>query len=277
MPRPLSNRAAVVTRIARAGVVSLGVCLLLGACGSHPSGSSASVTADKKGSTTTTTMGLSQPTAAKPITILDVGDSLGEDLGLGLGYTLGTNALAHVVQAAYGDSGLARPDFYNWPAHLKADLNKYHPQVVTILIGGNDAQNFEVGSGPVVFGTAQWRTVYTARVDLMMSETLKAGAKMVWVGLPIMENPVFGAAMQTLNAIYKAQAALHPGVEYLPTWALFSNSEGQYTADLTNSSGQTVVARDPDGVHIAPPGGCDIVAGAAIKDIEKIWHIHLGL
>jgi hypothetical protein len=54
--------------------------------------------------------GLAQPTAAKPITILDVGDSLGEDLGLGLGYTLDTNPLVHVLQDAVGDTGLARPD-----------------------------------------------------------------------------------------------------------------------------------------------------------------------
>jgi hypothetical protein len=264
--------------------VTLALCLLLGACSSTTSGngSPVGVTTSKAGSsgrttTTTTTLGLRQPTAAKPITILDVGDSLGEDLGLGLGYTLGTNPLVRVVQAAYGDSGLARPDFYNWPAHLAADLSEYHPQVVTILIGGNDAQGFDVDNKPVVFGTAQWRTIYTQRVDLMMSETLKAGAKMLWVGLPIMQNPVFGASMQTLNAIYKAQAALHPGVVYLPTWALFSNAQGQYTTYLTNSSGQTVVARDADGVHIAPPGGCDIVADAAIKGIEKTWHIHLGV
>ena len=41
---------------------------------------------------------LRQPTAAKPLTILDIGDSLGEDLGLGLGYTMGTNRLVRIVQ-----------------------------------------------------------------------------------------------------------------------------------------------------------------------------------
>ena len=59
----------------------------------------------------TTLPGLRQPTAARPLTILDVGDSLGEDLGLGLGYTLGTNPLVHLVQAGYGSSGIDRPDY----------------------------------------------------------------------------------------------------------------------------------------------------------------------
>jgi hypothetical protein len=220
--------------------------------------------------------GLRQPTAAKPITILDIGDSLGEDLGLGLGYTLGTNRLVKVIQAAHGDSGLARPDYYNWPAVLAADLRQYHPQVVTILIGGNDAQNFLVNGEPVLFGTTQWHAIYSQRVALMMRETIAAGAKMLWVGLPIMRDPSFGASMKMLNAIYKVQAARHPGVVFFPTWSLFSNAEGHYSAYLTNSSGQTVLARDDDGIHIAPPGGCDIIAVAATREIEKIWHVHLG-
>jgi hypothetical protein len=221
--------------------------------------------------------GLAQPTAAKPITILDVGDSLGEDLGLGLGYTLDTNPLVHVLQDAVGDTGLARPDYYNWPAHLATELQQDRPQVVMILVGGNDAQNFLVNGEPVVFGTPQWHRIYSQRVALMMSETLAAGAKLLWVGLPIMQDPTFAASMETLNAIYKKQAALHPGVVFLPTWSLFSNPEGQYTTYLTNSSGQSVLARDPDGVHIAPPGGCDIIAIAATKEMEKVWRVHVGV
>ena len=152
--------------------------------------------------------GLQQPTAARPLTILDVGDSLGEDLGLGLGYTLGTNPLVHLVQAGYGCSGIDRPDYYDWAAHLANDLSEYHPQVVTILIGGNDHQDLYLNGEWIAFGTAQWHTIYSQRVALMMSETLKAGAKMLWVGLPIMRDPVFGAYMQTLNSIYQAEAVI---------------------------------------------------------------------
>ena len=69
----------------------------------------------------------------------------------------------------------------------------------------------------------------------MMHEVQKAGARMVWVGLPIMMDPVFGAWMRKLNAIYKARAALHRGVVFMSTWALFSNAAGQYSTYLTNS------------------------------------------
>jgi len=38
-----------------------------------------------------------------------------------------------------------------------------------------------------------------------------------------------------------------------------------------------VLARDSDGVHIAPPGGCDIIAIAAVKQVEAFWNVHLGV
>jgi len=56
----------------------------------------------------------------------------------------------------------------------------------------------------------------------------------------------------------------------------FFECRSQYSAYLTNSSGQTVLARDSDGVHIAPPGGCDIIAIAAAKEIGRSGALHLG-
>jgi hypothetical protein len=272
-----SETASAWIRIARGGAFVLGSCIVLTACTANASVPGTSSTSSTTSTSTTTTLGLSQPNAQKPITILDVGDSLGEDLGIGLEDTLGTSPIVHVVQAAVGDTGLARPDYYNWPAHLAADLAKYHPQLVTILVGGNDAQSFDADNQVVVFGSTLWHTIYTGRVAVMMSEVLKAHARLLWVGLPIMANTTFAASMATLNAIYKSEAALHRGVEFMPTWSLFSNSEGQFSTYLTNSSGQSVLARDPDGIHLAVPGGCDIAAVATIKDAERIWHIRLGV
>ncbi|MGA2527636.1 MAG: DUF459 domain-containing protein [Acidimicrobiales bacterium] len=266
--------AAPSLRIARGAVLAVASCLLLAGCGTKALGSGLSNA--PKLSTTTTTFGLSQPTASKPVTVLVVGDSISKDLGLGLSYTLSTDPLLHLVQAGYVGSGLARPDFYDWPEHLEALVNQYHPKLVIILVGANDSQSFDVGDQALAFGSAKWRSVYTQRVDAMINETLTSGAKMLWVGAPIMADPVLSASMQTLNSIYQAQAKLHPGVEFMSIWSLFSDASGQYSEYLTNSSGQTVLARDDDGIHLTVPDGCDILAVAVIRQIYKLWHIHLG-
>jgi len=274
MTKRPAQKAASSARIARGLVLSVAFCLLLAACGTKASGSD--LAGSQTSSTTTTTLGLKQPTASKPATVVVVGDSISKDLGLGLYYTLGTDPLVHLVQAGYVGSGLARPYFYDWPAHLEALLNEYHPRLVIMLVGANDSQSFEVGAQTLAFGSAQWRTVYTRRVDTMIDETLQAGAKMLWVGTPIMQDPVLSASMQTLNAIYRAQALKHPGVEFMSTWSLFADASGQYSEYLTNSAGETVLARDGDGIHLTVPDGCDILAVAVIKQIYELWHIRLG-
>lgn len=207
---------------------------------------------------------------------MDVGDSLGEDLGIGEGIALGANPLVKVVQAAVGDTGLANSAYYDWPAHLKSLLAEYHPQVVTVLLGGNDHQNFAVNGAVIVFGTPQWHTIYSERVASMMSEAVAAGAKVVWVGAPIMA-PATGLSpyMAELNSIYKAEAAHFSGhVFYLNSWPLLSNSSGQFATYLTDSQGQQVLARDSDGVHLAT-AGCEIVATAVASAIDQAWHITL--
>ena len=152
--------------------LALALCLILAGCGTKALGSGLSSTPN---STTTTTSGLAQPTASKPVTVLVAGDSISKDLSLGLSYTLGTDPLLHLVQGGYVGSGLAQPDFYDWPEHLKALLNEYHPQLVVILVGANDSESFDVGDQALAFGSAKWRSVYTGRVDTMSTRRSPVG------------------------------------------------------------------------------------------------------
>jgi len=218
---------------------------------------------------------LSSPTTVKPLTILEIGDSLGEDLGFGLADELGGDLRVHLLQNAVGDTGLSNEGYFDWPATLAQQLQQYHPQLVVVLLGGNDWQGF-IANGQVAFtGTKFWTSVYTQRVDEMMSEATAAGAHVLWVGLPIMQDPTFGSHMAYLNAIYISQAKRYRGVVFIPTWKLFSNSAGQYAEFLPNASGTLIEVRDPDGVHIDPGGGTDLLGDYVLRRIEGIWHIKL--
>ena len=215
-----------------------------------------------------------QPSAAHPLVLLKIGDSLGEELGFGLDDVLGHYPYVKVLQEAVGDSGLARPDFYNWPVHLALELRQFHPTAVVVLIGGDDGQDF-VDRGRIVhFGTALWRSVYAARVSEMMAEATGAGAHVLWIGLPIMSSPTFSAEMAQMNTIYAAQAARHPGATYLSSWGLFADARGAYSAYLPDASGHLVLMRNPDGVHFSG-AGADRLASAAVRAMERAWHIHI--
>jgi hypothetical protein len=109
---------------------------------------------------------------------------------------------------------------------------------------------------------------------MVMNEATSAGARVLWVGMPIMQNAGFSQEMELLNSIYRSQAAVHKGVTYFPSWGVFSNSAGQYISEIPGPGGQTILLRDPDGIHIAT-GGCDRLAQAVVAPMENAWGIDL--
>lgn len=215
-----------------------------------------------------------QPSAADHLTILKIGDSLGEELGFGLQDVLGSDRYVTVLQEAVGDTGLARPDYYNWPVHLQAELTRFRPRVVIVMLGGDDGQNFVDEGRLVQFGSPLWHAVYSARVATVMSEATAAGAHVVWVGLPIMSSALFSSEMAQMNAIYAAQAAVHPGVTYVATWNLFADAAGRYSAYLPGPNGQSELMRNPDGVHFSGAGD-DRLATAVVAAMDRAWHVRL--
>lgn len=218
---------------------------------------------------------LAQPSAAHPLGLLQIGDSLGEDLGMGLHDVLGAHRDVRLWTRAVGDTGLANVAYYNWQAVLKSDLKSLHPSVLVVFLGGNDAQGFDVGAQPAVFGSSFWHKEYAARVAGILAEARAAHVPVLWVGMPIMASATFSAEMAKLDSIYAAAVAKDKAARYLSTWKLFSTSAGAYAQFLPGPGGAPVEVRDPDGVHIAPPAGNDRVATAVVKAIEKDFSIRI--
>ena len=216
-----------------------------------------------------------QPSAARPLALLEIGDSLGEDLGSGLLDVLSGHADVHVLPKATGDSGLVNTTYYNWPLSLAGELAEYHPGVVVVFLGGNDAQSFYAGGTYYGFGSAAWRKIYGVRVGALMHEATAAGAHVLWVGMPVMASARFSADMAVLDTIYAAQAKAHPGVVYLSTWKLFEDAAGHYAQFLPGPGGKSVQVRDPDGIHIDPPAGDVRIGTAVVSAIEQRFKIKL--
>jgi len=67
------------------------------------------------------------PSAANPLDVVVIGDSIGIDLGQPLTNDLiGTGVVSATLDGKI-DTGLSRPDYFNWPAELQADLAIHHP------------------------------------------------------------------------------------------------------------------------------------------------------
>ena len=227
--------------------------------------------------TTTTTLPVlnRHPTAADPLRVLVIGDSIGLDLGQPLVSDLAATGVVTTTLDGRVDTGLSRPDYFSWPAELSVDMSNVQPQLVVVMMGANDAQSLVSLGGSIPYGAAGWNAAYGQRVRALIDEANAAGAHVLWVGMPPMAAVPLNAQMQVLNGIVQGQvAARRSRATYVASSTVLADGQGNFTAYLPNSSGAEVNIRTPDGIHLAPGGG-ERLSQAVIDSIRSKLHIDL--
>jgi lysophospholipase L1-like esterase len=174
------------------------------------------------------------------------------------------------------DTGLTRPDYFNWPAELNIDLANQQPQLVVVMIGANDAQGLVTQNGSIRFGQPGWDQAYSARVAAFIDEANDAGAHVLWVGMPPMQNPQLNANLMHLNTLVQVQVAetRDHGATYLSSIPALGDQNHNYAAYITDASGTVINIRTPDGIHLSPDGGARL-ATAVVAEMENQLHIQL--
>lgn len=240
-------------------------------CGFTP----ASALARPSAASTSTTTPPHAPFALGHCRLLEIGDSLGDDLEYGLRHELQYTPGLKLIQRNKTSTGLSASWFYNWPAHLKSDLHKYHPNLVVIMFGANDEQALAVHGASQPFGSPKWRTAYVARVRQIDHMVTKAGAYAFWVGLPIAAPKSYSQGLRALNAIYAQVATSTPGVTFQPMWHLLATKGGDYRggADVNNV---VSALRISDGIHFTSTG--ELVIGTFIAhQLSTVYNVSLRL
>jgi hypothetical protein len=216
------------------------------------------------------------PTPAVPLKVLILGDSVGLDLGQPLVNTLAGFGDVTTYLDGRIDTGLTRPDYFNWPAELQVDLTNQQPNLVVVMIGANDPQGLVTPTGSLRFGQPGWDAAYSARVAAFIAEANAAGAHVLWVGMPPMQNPGLDAALKHLNGLVAAQVAhtKDGGASFLSSVPSLGDKKGAFASFLPDASGAEVNVRTPDGIHLTPGGGARL-AGAVAATIQTVLHVQL--
>jgi hypothetical protein len=204
-------------------------------------------------------------------TVLEIGDSLGNDLGWGLARQLGHDHAVRLVQADKSSSGLLTPWFYDWAQKEKVLLAQYKPQLVIITFGANDEQNLRVNGHVLAFGSAPWVTAYTELVTKIASNATKTGAYVLWVGMPIMQPNGYRQGMVLINSVFAKVATAVPGMTFLPTWNLFANARGQFE-DAARVNDVPSLLRASDGIHFSYVGE-NVLATYVTRNIGVVYHV----
>ena len=205
-----------------------------------------------------------------------VGDSDAGTFGPYLQQLVDGTAVAETALNYKVSSGLARPDFYNWPAELEQALPEVDPDIVVATFGGNDSQGLSAFQDELEFvigdpldNEAEWSAEYTKRAGDVMDLLLEDDRTVIWVGIPNDDNPEVTAKLAIQDRAAKAAAEARPDVIFIDTWARFSGRDGnwaEFVIDPRDGEGKDV--RADDGFHLNT-NGAEILAldiAQAVRD-----------
>jgi hypothetical protein len=202
--------------------------------------------------------------------IFVLGDSLAAGLLSGLTRMAADDERLSVDGRYKEDSGLARPEYYDWNDALPKILESNQIDIAVVMIGTNDAQAIRDGNLRHRFGTPEWNLLYAAKVDRLMAGLKQAGAAVYWLGLPAMASARYEAEVRAIDAI-QADRAKAAGVKYVSTLEAFPPKDGRWTDMGVDETGQPARVRTRDGVHFLRAGNNRLgalVLAAISADIE---------
>ena len=210
------------------------------------------------------------PTAEAPLRVWVGGDSMMRDLSESVQRLTAGNALLDVTTHYEISSGLARPDYYDWPAALDADMDETDAEVVVVMFGANDGQGLIGADGTTYQQVTEggWQREYAARVAAVMDQLQEGGRLVLWVTQPPMRDGDFDARMHIVNELYRDAASTRPWVDLVETAAMFADEAGGFADRLPGPDGELHDLRQDDGIHLAR-SGADLLATDLIARIVE--------
>ncbi len=167
-------------------------------------------------------------------------------------------------------SGLARPDFFDWPFYLSWVIENRPPELMLLSLGANDHQPLVGPEGGVhQVGTDGWRAEYRRRVENVTRMITARGTRLYWIGQPLSRDPEYTEAMRGINRVYAQVAEEHEDVEFIDIWPWISD-DGRYTDTLPGPDGKPVQIRQSDGIHLTDEGG-DVAARHVWELLADDW------
>ena len=203
--------------------------------------------------------------------VLILGDSMAAtDFGRALQRWLNRHPQVTCRRFGRSATGLARPDFYDWMRRARQLLRRHDPDVVVVVIGGNDGQDLlnHEGKGRVRYRTSAWEPEYERRLYHFGELLAEQGRRVMWLELPAMARPRFERKLRQIRRLQEEVTALLPRNRYVATRAIFYGDGGELRHSVPGrrklKGGRPM--RQDDGIHFTVEGA-DYFARRVLSDI----------
>jgi hypothetical protein len=194
-------------------------------------------------------------TDPKPMSILVVGDSLGEGVYAGL-YKAAQRERAVVInRIAKVGSGLTSFREGEWEKDFPDIMTRFQPNVAVVMTGGNDPQPLILPDGRrrCAFKSEEWVRTYQERVDLLIRSFAHQHVSTFWLGMPVMREADYDQNMQYISGVIESKVK-EQGATFIPLRPFTVDENGQYRPFHKDPDGRLRRFRAEDGKHFTPDG-----------------------
>ncbi len=192
-------------------------------------------------------------TVPRPTRVLLTGDSLMASLGPQLKRALDGYENLTLIPIGKGSTGLARPDFYNWPKVLEENMIKHKPHVVVMWIGTNDTQNIYGMKGLGEPLSWPWQKAYHNKLIEIFRIVRKHNARLIMMSPPVMNKQKFDDNLKAITNLMEWTCKKY-GASFLNTRPILSDSREKYVQRKPMADGKVSPIRTPDQIHITADG-----------------------
>ncbi len=204
-----------------------------------------------------------------------IGDALAGGLFAGMERMARGDQRLKVTGRYKEDSGLARPEIYDWPEALRKIYEQQEIDIAVVLLGSNDGQDMRPGGESVAFGSPGWSEAYETQMNALLDVFKEHGTAVYWVSNPPMADPEYEARMRTI-AEKQATVLKSKGIRLVDIKPQFSAPDGGYTDSGNDINGAFIRLRAKNGVNFYKAGNDKlgkIVLDAIVADFATAGQV----
>lgn len=206
-----------------------------------------------------------------PARIMVIGDSLSQGFADALQQRSRERGIeAEVLNRGRVSTGLARSDFFDWPAGFATLAAAEKPDFVVVHFGSNDMQGVVRTENRASYGSEDWPAAYRTEVRRILSVAAQEGIVLVWLGPAPDGNSGLGRHMTLINPLFEVEANA-AGAIYLPLGPITSGEDGGF-AKSVEIDGRDVTIRTGDGSHFNVTG-YRLVADHILDDLDRRFRL----
>jgi hypothetical protein len=188
-----------------------------------------------------------------PARILVIGDSLSQGFGALMQDQAAARGLpVTVTNRGRPSTGLARADFYNWPANFENMATAMQPDILVAHFGANDMQTIQAPEGRAGFGTPQWDDSYRVQIRKILELAARDGIIVYLIGPGPDGNRNLNAHLGRINPLFEEEAE-RAGAVYFPVTPFTTPPSGAFARHVV-IDGRNVAMRTADGSHFTWTG-----------------------